>query len=150
MNIIIRPLEPGDAEAVADLSRQLGYPISIEDTYANLEKISGLAEHAMFAAMDGIFVKGWIHVRINHLVESGTFAEITGLVVDESYRNKGLGKMLIQTAMQWCHEMMVEKLRVRTNVKRLDTHRFYEHLGFREIKQQKVYEIMMHDTEKLL
>jgi hypothetical protein len=34
-----------------------------------------------------------------------------------------------------------DKLRLRCNIKRTETHLFYQRLGFKEAKQQKVFEI---------
>ena len=77
-------------------------------------------------------------------VESGSCFEITGLVVDEAYRSKGIGNMFIAFAKDCCMQKTVGKLRVRTNVMRLQTHGFYEKRGFNLVKEQKVYEMICY------
>ena len=62
------------------------------------------------------------------------------LVVDESYRGKGIGKKLIDTAADWLKQKGEKTLRIRCNVIRDETHKFYEHLGFIEKKKQKIFE----------
>ena len=65
--------------------------------------------------------------------------EINGLVIDEKYRGKGVGKLLIEKVKQWAKEKGNDTLSLHCNVKRTGAHLFYEHLGFKEIKQQKNY-----------
>jgi GNAT superfamily N-acetyltransferase len=61
--------------------------------------------------------------------------------VNNLYRKKGIGKMLIEKAADWGREKGNKKLRLRCNVKRAEAHLFYQHLNFKESKQQKVFEI---------
>jgi GNAT superfamily N-acetyltransferase len=84
---------------------------------------------------DGALV-GWLHVQTRHVVESDPFAEICGLVVDERQRGAGLGRDLVAAAEQWAAERGYLTVRVRSNVIRTDTHRFYERLGYVVMKSQ--------------
>jgi GNAT superfamily N-acetyltransferase len=61
-------------------------------------------------------------------------------VVDESMRGEGIGSALVAYAREWARDNGCARLRVTTNVTRLDTHQFYERRGFRLSKTQKVYE----------
>jgi GNAT superfamily N-acetyltransferase len=63
------------------------------------------------------------------------------LVIDQYYRGKGIGKMLIEQAKQWAKEKGNNKLKLRCNVKRTETHLFYQHLDFMETKEQKTFEL---------
>ena len=138
--ITTREVTAEDAAIVTALSQQLGYTISVEQTRQNINALLQSQHHAVFVAVDEKVI-GWIGVSYGVSVESPPLCEIHGLVIDEQYRNKGIGKLLIEKAKQWSRERGIGKLRLRCNVKRTATHKFYEHLGFSEIKQQKVFEI---------
>ncbi len=84
---------------------------------------------------------GWVGVAQALQIELAPFCEIRGLVVDDQYRNRGVGKLLVEQAKKWGREKRNDKLRLRCNVKRTEAHLFYQHLGFKEAKQQKVFEI---------
>jgi GNAT superfamily N-acetyltransferase len=140
MEISLRKINVGDSEEVAQLSKQLGYEVSIEQTKYN---ITATLENKHCQAYVAIFenkVVGWIFVAHIILIESPAFCEIRGLVVDDKYRRHNIGKLLVEKVKQWCKEKS-DKLRVRCNVKRKDAHTFYEHVGFTEKKEQKVFEI---------
>jgi GNAT superfamily N-acetyltransferase len=97
--------------------------------------------HGAFVAMYENDVIGWIGMAQAVQIESAPFCEIRGLIVDEKYRGKGIGKLLIEKAKQWSKATGNKTLRLRTNVIRKETHLFYQHLGFKEIKEQKVFEM---------
>jgi GNAT superfamily N-acetyltransferase len=63
------------------------------------------------------------------------------LVVDGNYRGKGVGRALINKVKEWSANKGIVKLRVRCNVKRTETHKFYKNLGFKETKEQKIFEL---------
>ena len=75
------------------------------------------------------------------MIEVMPHCEINGLVIDENYRGKGIGKLLIERVMQWAKEKGNANLSLHCNVRRTDAHKFYEHLGFKEVKQQKNFAI---------
>jgi GNAT superfamily N-acetyltransferase len=141
MKISIRQISIDDATAIVGLSHQLGYPITVSETTKNISAILANKDHDAFVAVHESKPVGWIGVFYAIQLESPPWCEIRGLVVDEQYRGKGIGKMLIEKAKQWGKEKGNSKLRLRCNVKRKETHLFYQHLGFDEMKEQKVFEI---------
>lgn len=137
-----------DAEAVNRLSEQLGYALSPEETTANLQRVLAENGHACFVATLGQDVVGWIHCYLSLQIETKAVAVIGGLVVDEQQRNKGIGKLLVERVKEWCCEKQVYSLRLRSNVKRTDAHRFYERLGFVVLKEQKAFELKLSRKTK--
>ena len=140
MEISTRRISKNDAEAITDLTRQLGYPLPFEQVVENINIVLQNKDHDAFVAIYNNRVIGWVGVKHAFQIESAPFCEIHGLVVDDEYRNHGIGKMLIEKAKQWGKEKGNNKLRLRCNVTRTETHLFYQHLGFKETKQQKVFE----------
>jgi GNAT superfamily N-acetyltransferase len=141
MQIFIRQIAPGDAAEVTALSHQLGYPLPVKQILQNINAILATSDHDVYVAMYDNRVIGWIGVCHTIMLESQPCCEINGLVVNEKYRGKGVGKLLIEKAKQWGKERGNDKLKLRCNVVRTETHLFYQHLGFKEVKQQINFEI---------
>ena len=137
----LREMKVDDAAAVNHLSRQLGYPLSFEQTLQNIHAVLKSKDHTAFVAETENKIIGWIGAAQTIMLEVMPHCEINGLVIDENYRGKGVGKLLITKVKQWAKEKGNHKLSLHCNVKRTDAHLFYEHLGFKEIKLQKNYVI---------
>jgi GNAT superfamily N-acetyltransferase len=71
------------------------------------------------------------------MIEVITHCEINGLVIDEYHRGTGIGKLLINKVKHWAKEKGNNQIGLHCNVKRIEAHLFYQHLGFTELKQQK-------------
>jgi ribosomal protein S18 acetylase RimI-like enzyme len=93
----------------------------------------------LYVLSKGDQVRGWIHGIYSLRIESDPFVEIGGLVVDKDFRRQGAGNFLVHKIAEWsllrnCHTIMV-----RCNIMRKEANAFYSSIGFKEIKQQKVY-----------
>src|SRR5689334_7795286 len=132
MEILIRQMSEMDVTAVTLLSEQLGYPLPEAQILQNMKAVLENKDHDAFVAVHENKVVGWIGVAQAILIVIPPYCEINGLVIDQYYRGKGIGKMLIEKAKQWGKEKGNNKLRLRCNVKRTETHLFYQHLGFME------------------
>ena len=82
---------------------------------------------------------GWVQVFGRQLLVVDRHAEIGGLVVDEGYRGRGVGGLLMELAEDWARAWGCETLYVRSNVVREDAHRFYEGAGYHLIKTSRVF-----------
>ncbi len=135
----IRPAMLDDAEAIARLSDQLGHPSTKEETARRLVEVSRHSEHAVYIAeTDGELV-GWAHVFVHPSLLADMPAEVAGLVVDESYRSGGVGRILMEQTERWAREHGCRSVGLRSNVLRSRAHAFYERLGYRGIKSQKAF-----------
>ena len=129
--LIIREAIKSDAAALASLSGELGYPttsLQIEDRF---DKLSAKSDNG-------------IYVAVIQLLESNQFVEICGLVVAESYRGTGIGTQLVAMAERWTQEKGYNHIRVRTNVLREETRKFYKQVGFQSKKTQEVFDKIIH------
>ncbi|MBI2280889.1 MAG: GNAT family N-acetyltransferase, partial [Bacteroidetes bacterium] len=84
-----------DVEYITELSCQLGYETTREKTRQRLTEILNHTDNCVFVAVNDAKVIGWIHGFYSLRVESESFVEIGGLVVDKIYQKKGIGKLLI-------------------------------------------------------
>jgi len=143
MKIFIRAAHLEDSEFIANLSDQLGYKNTIENTLSRLTELLLSKNDCVFVACDENILVGWIHAFKSLKVESDPFIEIGGLVVDVDYRKKGIAKLLINEVISWSQSKNIAKLRMRSNSIRIETHEFYRHLGFKELKTQKVFDLYL-------
>jgi GNAT superfamily N-acetyltransferase len=136
----IRNAEVKDAATIALLSGQLGYQTTDLLIRDRLRVILANNDNCVFVAEEDEKVVGWIHGFYSLRVESEFFVEIAGLVVDENYRRKGIGKILIEEVIIWTKSKKCVSIRVRCNVKRIASHQFYHELGFDLNKEQKIFD----------
>lgn len=136
----IRPITREDAAAVAALSGQLGYPVAAEAIAARLERLLGRDDQLVLAAVaaDGALA-GWIHAAEQDLVEAERRCEILGLVVDGRRRRGGIGRGLVAEAERWAASRGLRQMSVRSNVRREESHPFYQAQGYDRVKTQQVY-----------
>lgn len=138
--ITVRLAARADADGIARLSAQLGYPSSPQEVQRRLGHIEGGSNHAAYVAVGaGGQIIGWVHVHASHLLESDPEAEIGGLVVDEARRGSGAGKLLMQRAEQWARERGLGSVYLRSNIIRKDAHEFYKSLGYSVVKTQYAF-----------
>lgn len=139
--VTVRPMTAQDLSRVAELSEQLGYPVSLADLQSRFSKIAPDQAQALFVVESpDRRVVGWTHVYATHLLESPSFAEIGGLVVGAGSRRIGAGRALVEAADGWARSQGLDRVRVRSNVQRTEAHRFYPACGFALIKTQHNYE----------
>jgi GNAT superfamily N-acetyltransferase len=133
----IRPIEPRDAAALVPLCAQLGYPATLEQIERRLQRLLGHPGQGMLGAESAAGrLVGWLHVQTRVVFESDPFAEICGLVVDESVRGQGAGGHLVTAAERWAAANGHTVIRVRSNVVRTATHQFYQNRGYTILKSQ--------------
>ena len=138
--IAIRRMLPEDAAAVADLTRQLGYPSSESDIKRRYDQIKDRWDAWLLVAQRANHaVVGWVHVQVTYLLESDPRAEIWGLVVAEPARKAGVGRRLMEAAEDWAMRLGVDAVVVRSNYLRLEAQAFYEHLGYKVTKTQNSF-----------
>ena len=137
----IRKMVLEDAQRVSELCVQLGYPATADEARHRISQMLSLPYHEAFVSIDDKFITGWIYAFRSFNIESNPFIEIGGLIVDENYRGHGIGKELIEKVREWALSNDVHELRVRTNIRRIESHKFYTAMGFQKTKEQKVYNL---------
>jgi GNAT superfamily N-acetyltransferase len=139
-NVAIRPAVLEDSVRVTELCLQLGYKVLEKDIRERLQNFMEQEQTETLVADEGGLILGWIQVGIRSSLESGNLPEITGLVVDESARESGIGKALVLKGEEWTRNMGYNKIRVRTNIIREEAHNFYKKIGFEEKKKQIIFQ----------
>jgi GNAT superfamily N-acetyltransferase len=136
----IRRARRKDAEQIAELSGQLGYPATAAEIQARLGKLRPAGRDVVYVAdMPGAGVVGWLHVSVCNLLENDVRAEVNGLVVAEGQRSLGAGARLLAAAEDWARRQGCKAMNVRSNVIRERAHQFYERAGYEHYKTQKAF-----------
>jgi GNAT superfamily N-acetyltransferase len=136
----LRVAAASDSDALAGLAGELGYPATGSVIGRRLADVLNSENDVVLVASRAGFVIGWIHVSRVASLESDLFAEIRGLVVTDSERGRGVGSQLVSAAEEWSLGHSCPRLRVRSNVVRAETRRFYEKRGFVVTKVQNVFD----------
>ena len=128
-----------DAEALAALSGELGYPSTMDQVLVRLILLDD-PERTLLVAQAGDVVAGFIDVHVQRVVESEPYGEVGGLVVGAAHRGTGMGAALLAAAAAWSGARGLERLWIRADLARVGPHEFYEAVGCSTVKDQRVYE----------
>src|SRR4051812_17814644 len=93
-----------DADIVAQLAGELGYPTEADAIRARIREIGGSAL-LLVAVNSADEPLGFIQANKICISEVGTRVEILGLVVSSRARRSGVGRRLIAAAESWAAEI---------------------------------------------
>jgi GNAT superfamily N-acetyltransferase len=142
-SIKTRPARPADAAQVANLSGQLGYPVSTKEMRNRINTVARRKIHKIFVAECDGRIAGWVEVFRPLSVLNWGKGEIGALVVDRRSHRNGIGSLLIETARKWAGDQGCKFVYLRSNVKRKDAHTFYRKMGFDVYKTQSVFRLLL-------
>jgi GNAT superfamily N-acetyltransferase len=139
--LAIRQPRDEDAAALADLSEQLGYPVTPDELRLRLSTVAANDDAAVLVATDAADRPiGWVHVELKRTLVAPLTAQIMGLVVDDAARNRGVGKELLAAAEAWASTRGSRHMIVGTRVTRERAHRFYQREGYALQKTSHFFE----------
>lgn len=129
---LIRDARPEDAEAIARLLGQLGYPVEPAAIVSRLERLRIVGDRVVVAELDGR-VAGLAHLQVSPTIEyDRPAAKIGALVVDELHRGRGIGRALVGAMEAEARARGCALLFLTTAARRKDAHAFYERVGLEE------------------
>jgi GNAT superfamily N-acetyltransferase len=137
--VTVRSAQPDDAEALAGLFARLGYATSEAVVAAQFSVYQpGSSFHALAAehlSAEGVpRLVGAATVSIQQrLYAARPVAQLTALVTDGEARQMGVGKALVKAAAELARGARCERLFVRSDRRRSESHDFYRMLGFDEV-----------------
>jgi GNAT superfamily N-acetyltransferase len=136
MGVAIRHARSSDAESVSTLAAQLGYDVPAASVRTRLASVLVRPDHLFLIAEGDGQAVGWIHAIIAEYIEADPFVVIAGLVVDRAHRGAGVGRRLVARIEEWAVSRGCALVRLWSSDRRIAAHRFYEGLGYRNIKTQ--------------
>jgi len=131
VDLTIRLAELSDAQAIASLMGELGYPTRAAEMQMRLEPILQDSRYRTFVAVRGGKICGMIGTFCYHSYEHNNVGgRILALVVTEKMRGEGVGRALISAAENDFSDRNITRLAVNTRFTREEAHKFYESLGY--------------------
>ena len=120
-----------DADDVATLLSELGYPCDLDDAARRIRAIGDNDRQALVVARVGGVVSGLIALDfMYYLPLDTTTCRITALVVTSSARGQGLGRQLLREAERRARTGGAARLELSSGSQRTDAHAFYKACGF--------------------
>jgi len=142
----IRRAVLADAEAIAPLVSELGYPVSITQMHQRLQVILADEDyHTLVACIHGQVV-GFIGARTGARYEDdGRYGQIMALAVAPGQRRRGVGRVLMGAVEASIGEHGARVLSVVSGNQRSDAHAFYEKCGY-DFTGRRYKKLPAHDA----
>jgi N-acetylglutamate synthase-like GNAT family acetyltransferase len=128
-----RPANAEDADRVAELLEQLGYPTTPEAATRRLQALTASRHDDVWVAESDGTIVGLVAIHVSGSLEyDGEIAKVSAVVVDEAARRQGVGEQLMALAEREARRRGCVLLFLTTAERRKDAHAFYRGLGFEE------------------
>jgi ribosomal protein S18 acetylase RimI-like enzyme len=92
-----------------------------------------------YIALDEVVAVGRVHALDRELLQAKPMVEIGGLVVSENSRGQGIGENLVDAVANLARERGQDVLWVMSGSTRVESHRFYESIGFDLLKMSMTF-----------
>jgi ribosomal protein S18 acetylase RimI-like enzyme len=138
-NITIRESIYDDIPSLLELLYELGRPKPQKDS--ELEKFKKLLKNyiqdedkkILVAQIDNSKIIGMISmVFLTRLNQNTLEMYIPELIISKNYHSKGIGKKLINSSIKLGKEKQCHRIRLESGNQRIESHKFYKHLGFED------------------
>lgn len=129
----VRPALPGDADDVARLLDQLGYPCDTAEAAQRIHVLHEDRQQVLLLARRDGRACGLLGLHFLYYLPLGALTcRITALVVDVEARGGGIGRQLLDEAVQRARRAGCARLELTTALHRTEAHAFYRACGFGE------------------
>jgi ribosomal protein S18 acetylase RimI-like enzyme len=133
MPISIRSASPEDFDAVYRLFGQLwpNKPLNRSELQRVFDRGVSSGTDELLCAVSGDDVIGFCaYAIVNNFWQEGHISYIYAMVVDEAYRGRGYGTLLLNEAIDRSRRRGMKRVELDSGFPRERAHRFYEKLGF--------------------
>jgi len=128
--VTLRPAEPRDAEAIATLFTDEGYPAGPTDIIERLGRFASEYSRVVVAEHEGALL-GFVAVHaLPRFEHDDRILRILALVVDAGARERGVGHRLMTEAERIAAELGSAFVEVTAGHHRPEARRLYESLGY--------------------
>jgi len=138
--LLSREARPDDAEALAALLTELGYPTEGKDVTERLPPMQAAGEVPLVAEEGELLgCIGWHVMQVIH--RPYPVGRITMLIVAAECRGRGVGRALVEAAEARLEQLGCLMVEVTSNVALADAHLFYQRLGYRHTSDRFAKEV---------
>ncbi len=137
---ILTELKPENEEDIRQLVLALTKDASVEYSPDYLRKIINNPDYVAITAFDGNKIVGVLILITYLLIEGERKGWIEGLVVSENYRGQGIGRKLVEKAIEKAKGMGLKSLNLTSREERIAANKLYQKMGFTKY-ETNVYRI---------
>jgi GNAT superfamily N-acetyltransferase len=128
--VLLRLAAPGDAEAIATMFTDEGYPAGPSDIAVRLERFATPHARVIVAEHDGALL-GFIAIHaLPRFEHDDWIVRVLALVVDAGARERGVGRSLMAEAERVGRELGAAFIELTAGHHRPEARQLYESLGY--------------------
>ena len=130
-DVDLRNAVPADADDVAHLLAELGYPCDRDDAIEHIAAILGNDRQALVVARRDGAVCGLIALDFMYYLPLGTTTcRVTALVVTPTAQGLGIGRALLKEAERRARSSGAARIELTSGSQRTEAHAFYRACGY--------------------
>ena len=130
-----------DANEIQKISKfVLGYDVDLDIVKKQIEKLTNDNKHNVIIGFENEQTRkivGFVHAELYESLYMDTGLNILGLAVDSNFQGQGIGKKLMSAIEDYALKNNISFIRLNSNVRRVEAHKFYESIGYICDKTQK-------------
>jgi GNAT superfamily N-acetyltransferase len=131
MTVALRQATTADANHVAALLTELGYPSTAAQVLDRVTHALHSGTSCLLIAQSASEVAGLMCAELVPYFPTGaTVCRVTSLVVAAKHRGRGLGRTLLAGAAEFARQHRCSGIELTSAERRVEAHRFYQGLGF--------------------
>ena len=130
-DVDLRNAVPADADDVAHLLSELGYPCDIADAAERISAILANERQALVVARRDGAVCGLVSLDFMYYLPLGTTTcRVTALVVTPTAQGMGIGRHLLKEAERRARAGGAARIELTSGAQRTEAHAFYQACGY--------------------
>lgn len=138
---MLRDITILDANEIQKISNfELGYDVDLDIVKKQIEKLTNDNKHNVIIGFENEQTRkiiGFVHAELYESLYMDTGLNILGLAVDSNFQGQGIGKKLMSAIEDYTLKNNISFIRLNSNVRRVEAHKFYESIGYICDKTQK-------------
>lgn len=138
---MLRDITIFDANEIQKISNfELGYDVDLDTVKKQIRKLTNDNKHHIIIGFENEQTRkiiGFVHAELYESLYMDTGLNILGLAVDSNFQGQGIGKKLMSSIEDYALKNNISYIRLNSNVRRIDAHKFYESIGYVCDKTQK-------------
>ena len=138
---MLRDITIFDAQEIQRISKfVLGYDVDLDIVKKQIRRLTNDNKHNIIIGFENEQTRkiiGFVHAELYESLYMDTGLNILGLAVDSNFQGQGIGKKLMSAIEDYALENSISYIRLNSNVRRIDAHKFYESIGYVCDKTQK-------------
>ena len=138
---MLRNITIFDAQEIQSISNfELGYDVNLDIVKKQIRKLTNDNKHNIIIGFETEQTRkiiGFVHAELYESLYMDTGLNILGLAVNSNFQGQGIGKKLMSSIEDYALKNNISYIRLNSNVRRIEAHKFYESIGYVCDKTQK-------------